>query len=139
MTLIGELDRGGRTELKDAVEKAVTAEQNDDPREERGANKNTHFELEFGETGKPAVLYVERLPSSQEKGVEIMLWADRSWFAEDDPSVRLSPSDGEAPLGTFADNILEVTSDALGTSHKPSFQYHTTAPPSIVFSAVYYI
>lgn len=144
MDVIGQLTTpSSEAQLREAVTNARDAELNDEPMQngkKRGIDvaKNTHFEFEFGgETNPEVFVYIERYDA--EPGIEVMLWADYAWFDGESGDYDVSPSDGDKPLGTFADEVLRVVTDELDADHTPSFEFYQNARPSVVFTAVFYL
>lgn len=145
MTVVQALQEAiSDSHIRRAVKDAYEAELNGDPmqngkRRDVDASKNTHFEFQFGGDADPEVYaYIERYDS--EPGIEVMLWADDGWF-DNEAFEGYGPDieDGGKTLAEFADILLDIVADVIESDAKPQFEYYQSAPPSVVFSAVFYL
>lgn len=139
MSILDEIrSNGAESEVRNALQTAVRAERNNENLKNSGENKNTHFELRFGDSEDEEVfVYVERL--EHDSGVEVMVWADESYF-QNVVAERPMVSDGSHDFEEFVGILFEYVTDELDTGKsnaRPSF--HTNAPPSVVFSDQFYL
>lgn len=145
MDLVSQLrESDTESDVYAAVTTAYNAETDDVPmqngkKRDVAVSKNTHFEFQFGGDEYPEVYaYIERYDS--DKGIEVMIWADDAWFdADTDEGHGPKLEDGGDVLTQFADSLLDIVADVLDAESKPQFEFHQHAPPSVVFSAMFYL
>lgn len=142
MTIVEEASTTGtKMAVYDAVRTIIDAEREDEEWRNSGSNKNTHFEFQFGENSSEEVyVYFERLDT--DTGLEVMFWVDEDYFDTDTGVERLELSDGGDTLVEFTDVVLSYVSAVLteyDIEYYISPEYHTVAPPSIVFADSYFL
>ena len=143
MDIVHQL-RESESSVYNAANTVCEAEKEDAPMQNGNqrdvdVSKNTHFEFQFGGDKYPEVYaYIERYDG--ESGIEVLIWADDAWFDDTDfegygPTI----GDGGEKLEEFAETLLDIVSDVLDTGSRPQYEYHSLAPPSVVFSATFYL
>lgn len=137
MSIVTEVrSSGAEEEVRDAVQTVVEAEESDAEWMNSGSGKNTHFELRFGEGSDEVYVYVERL--DHDTGLEVMFWADESYFHGVDAD-RPSVEDGGDVLAEFVGVVMDYVVDELDGDHSVRPSYQMDAPPSVVFSDSFYL
>ena len=138
MSIVSEIRSADvEADIIDAVETVVEAEEVNEDWVNVGSEKNTHFEFQFGGTEDEEVyVYVERLDS--ESGIEVMVWANESYFDElgdDMPSIE----DGGEDLVEFVSILQEYVQSVVSDEKDFNMEFVDFAPPSVVFSSVLYL